>query len=597
MGASLAGFGDWDANGRHDIVMGGLHFAIDDGCPDVPQPYPGGRTKAWISFGPQSCLCATPPCGFCDEPDSDLVRLIEASGAQSRLGHDVCFVGYLYPQAELGQQIAISAPTRTNALPGGGVAAEAGTVYVLFLENKATLEGGTGPFDPEVGIPGVRVTAIRCPIANAWFGLSITSCGNVIGDSTPDLLIGAPDEGDLDTQPGRAFVVDGRRIRELAGSANSAPGVLWVDADNSKPLCVGAYDPQCQGASCCAATTGNSRVIVGTFRSRLGYGVSGLGDLNQDGYNEIALGAPEIFQNCAPDPLPGGTTPPSGMYPTGPGLRGFVQVAGWTNGGLAANSTATTYAKITGRAEDDLPNGPESSFFGRALSGFGAMPASPQGDVVGDDGVPDLLIGAPLADRPNSQGDIKDVGAAYVVSGAMIRDAGALYGGTVAIQTIAAQVKLGVYPEEAFGWSVAGKLNSDYVPEFAIGSRSFEDRNCPTCLPSSVPSCYCSPPANPPVGSVDYDGFKLGRATIFCGSTFSPIVEYVGEQFRERLGYDIAWLGHLYADGGSWSFTELGAGGVGWATYCLDSTTCIPETTACRAEQGRVYVFMHQEAP
>jgi hypothetical protein len=617
MGASIAGFGDWDANGHSDVVMGGLRAGLDEHCP-VPEPYLTGSTKVWISFGPQSCLCPTPPCSPCEESGANLVVLQETQGSQSRFGHDVCFVGDLNPAVHAGHEIAISAPTRDNGPWVGEPNSRDGTVYVLFLHDKTTLLAnlGYGPFDPEsttligppgsqvpVYIPGVSVTAIRGPLENGWFGHSIAACGNVIGDATPDLLVGAPEEGIGDEQVGRAYVIDGRRIRESAGAVGGPPGVMWADMDNSKPLCLGPVDPDpgCQGVGCCATLIGNSRVLAGTAASRMGYAVSGVGDLDLDGYNEFAASAPEIVKLCPPEAS-------VGWFASLPGARGYIAVVGYPGGAWSANATPVHFVKILGRLEDNLPSTQflthsESSFVGRSLSGFGASAAAPQGDILESDGIPDLLIGAPFADKVNGSEVLPEAGSAYIVSGAQILNAVSLYGGVVSIDVIAGVHLRGAIGSESFGWSVAGggRLNNDYVPEFAVGSRSFVDANCPTCLPPSVPPCYCAPPANPPQGAIEYQGALLGRATVFCGATLQRITQYIGEQFRERLGYDIAWLGFLSPDPGApgdpGTYTELGVGGMGWATYCLDPGTCLPTPPTCRAEQGCVSVFLHQESP
>ena len=89
-------------------------------------------------------------------------------------------------------------------------------------------------------------------------GYSVSSAGDVDGDGTSDILVGAPYSDDLDNSAGKAYLI-------LGASLGSTPSMSLADAD------VG---------------------LLGGFRSdRAGESVSGAGDMDGDGWSDILIGA------------------------------------------------------------------------------------------------------------------------------------------------------------------------------------------------------------------------------------------------------------------------------------------------------------------
>ena len=253
------------------------------------------------------------------------------------------------------------------------------------------------------------------------FGGSVSGADDVNGDGVPDLIVGASHRGDNNgSNSGRVRVfsgIDGSVLYTFDGDSlndrffgNSVSGAGDVNGDGTPDLIVGAQ-----------VGNGRARVFSGSDGSQLynfdgdslndGFGgsVSGAGDLNGDGFDDLIVGA--RFSNE---------------------LAGVARVFSGVDGSVLYN------------LEGDFPSG-----LGESVSGAG--------DVNGD-GVPDLIVGAP------SDGNMELVDDGYFFSGSAQVFSG--LDGSVIYNFVGDSIG------DSFGWSVSGlgDINGDGVDDFVVGA-------------------------------------------------------------------------------------------------------------------------------
>lgn len=359
--------------------------------------------------------------------DSRLTTLQSANAehgyAMTRLG-DVNGDGFL--------DFALSLPGES----AGGTAVNRGGVAVYLGSNLNSL----GPIFLEYGT-----------LASERFGTSVSGAGDLNGDGFDDFVVGAPLWDNGATQDvGRAYVYFGK------SSTVPAP---WTLA---------------------AQLTG-----AGQAGSQFGMGVAGIGDVNGDGYADLAVGAPlhddgaarvdagqvriyfggsgttfdttadATMSPAAPDSQYGSAISGGGDF-NGDGRSDFVVGVPRFTAGQNFEGAALLYYGGAGNFDTTADLTFESNVadlnLGRAFAGFG--------DVNGD-GFSDVSIGAPLYDNGQT-----NEGAVFVFHGATTATANAV------VDTILESDVAG----SLFGASLAiGDSNGDGYADLAIGSPNATD--------------------------------------------------------------------------------------------------------------------------
>ena len=254
----VAGAGDVNGDGYDDVLVGGM--GID-----------GRAERAFLYLGTSSGLAAQPSWIATIEQDwAEFAYSLAGAGDVNGDGFD---------------DVVVGAPRYHDGESDRGTA-------LLFHGSPSGLLG-----EPAVSITG-NTQSFR-------FGHSVTGAGDVNGDGYDDLIVGAPNSTASSSGEGYAFVY-------LGGSSGLSPNPAW---------------------------TVRSR----RYNGGLGSAVAGAGDLNADGFDDVIVGAPGID-------------------------RVFAYL-----GGAAGLSTAPAWT-----IED-------TGFFGDCLSGAG--------DVNGD-GYDDVILGA-----------------------------------------------------------------------------------------------------------------------------------------------------------------------------------------------------------
>jgi hypothetical protein len=284
-----------------------------------------------------------------------------------------------------------------------------------------------GPLQDDV--PDV---ALAGQIAGDRFGYAVAGAGDLNGDGFPDLAVGAPGNNGVGSDPGRVYVYfggpgfDSTPDRILSGRAAGDEFGISVDAagdlnaDGRADLVVGADlndDAGSQAGSVYVYFGGPSfdaiadRVFRGTGGQHFGFTVKGTHDVNADGIDDLAVGAPYAFQELGKTYLFWGSATldtdfdrmlSAGLLNAhfGDGLgAGDVNGDGWpdvvvgaSNHNNNAGGAWIFYGGPTGDRNFDL------ALFGAAQGDYFGRSVAAGADLDGD-GAADLVIGAPKLDN------------------------------------------------------------------------------------------------------------------------------------------------------------------------------------------------------
>ncbi|HEV8320446.1 MAG TPA: VCBS repeat-containing protein [Myxococcota bacterium] len=363
---------------------------------------------------------------------------------------------------------------------------DAGRAYVY-------LGGPGGTFDPAPD------GALSGETAGDQFGLSVASAGDVNGDGYDDLVVGARFNDAGGTDAGRAYVylggpggtfepsADSTLTGEAAGDAfgSSVAPAGDVNGDGYDDLAVGAYlnDVAAADAGRAYVYLGNASATFGPVPSgtltgevagdRFGFSVAPAGDVNGDGYDDLVVGA---YFNDA-----GGTS----------AGRAYVYF-----GGPAATFDSVPDGTLTGQAPTDQLG----------------ISVAPAGDV-NRDGYDDVVVGAYLNDAGGT-----DAGRAYVYLGGAGASFDPTPDGTLT----------GAAAGDNFGRSVssAGDVNGDGYDDLTVGA-------------------YLN----------DAGGQDAGRTYLYFGgptAAFDPVPDgtLTGEAAGDRFGYSVASVGGMTGPSG-----------------------------------------------
>lgn len=403
-GQTVSPAGDVNGDGLADILVGTPHYFTGQAN--------AGRAAAF--YGDAGTLQAA--AGWTAEGNKNFTALGQAVNTAGDVNGD----GYA--------DLVIGAPEWDNGQTNEGRA----LVY----------HGGPG------GWSSIANWMMEINQGNAKFGTSVSTAGDVNGDGYADLAVGAPYYDDIGVQnEGRVFVYhgtanglnplpawvgEGNQANALYGYSASTAGD--VNGDGYADLIVGAPDydgPFTDGGAAfvyfgsAAGLSATADLVLHSDAAQADFGtaVSTAGDVNGDGYSDILVGAPAYDM---PDPNWYKNEGAAFAYygsATGPGTA-----HDWVVDGLQANAA-----------------------FGQAVASAG--------DVNGD-GFADVVIGAPLRDNGQT-----DEGMAFVY-----------YGSAAGLSPTAGWSTESNQAGAQLGWSLGapGDLNGDGYSDLALGAPLFD---------------------------------------------------------------------------------------------------------------------------
>ena len=377
------------------------------------------------------------------------------------------------------------------------------------------------------GVSSTATTTLTGGATSDYFGVSVSGVGDVNGDGYDDVIVGAPW---YSSRTGRAYVhvgssaglsstatttLTGGATSDIFGSSLSGAGD--VIADGYDDVIVGAVGYSSStgrayvfaGSSAGVSSTATTTLTGGATSDCFGVSVSGAGDVNGDGYDDVVVGAPY----------------------SGSGTGQAYVYAGSSTGVSSAASASWT-------------GGTNSDYFGWSVSGAG--------DVNGD-GYDDVIVGAPYY--------TSFTGRAYVYAGSS--------GGSA---TIATTILTGGAADEGLGWSVsgAGDVNGDGYDDVIVGApgySSFTGRAY-VYAGSSGGSASIATTVLTGEAAYDYFGRSVSGAGDVNGDGYNDVI-VGGYGYNSSTGRAYVYTGYADTDGD----------GIATALDCDDTDATVGEAS------------------
>ena len=450
-GVAVGTAGDVNGDGYADVTVGAPYYTTGLGFEGRAYVYLGSASglassPAWTADGDQMVSLFGNSLGTAGDVNGDgyadvIVGAYNYTNDQVAEGRTYVYLG---SAVGLASSPAWTAEGDLEGASFGYSVATAGDVngdgYAdvivggIFYNNGETEEGRAYVYlGSASGLASSPAWTAESDQESARFGCSVATAGDVNGDGYADVIVGAPQYDNGQTDEGRATVYYGSAAGPSPIASWTAQGVeYWelfgqsvasagdVNGDGYADVIVGAYG---YGGSIGRALVyhGSPRglssaagwIVVGTGSGQFGVAVAGAGDVNGDGYGDVIVGE-QGYSN--------GQDQEGRAYVYHGSAAGLSSVPAWT-------------------AEGNQ----QYSVFGQSVAAAG--------DVNGD-GYADVIVGAP---------GYGSHGAAF-----------AYYGSPSGLSTIPSWTAESNQLYSSFGRvSTAGDVNGDGYSDVIVGAHRF----------------------------------------------------------------------------------------------------------------------------
>ncbi|MBD2769820.1 FG-GAP repeat protein, partial [Hymenobacter sp. BT664] len=505
LGSSVAG-ADFNGDGYNDLATGAITYAsgqTDEGAVFV---YHGGANG----------LQTTGSAG------GGAVLRLESNTADSQLGYSISGCGDL--NGDGYADLAVGAPLYTNG------EFQEGAIFVYY--------GGANGLQTVLANPAGAALRLESNQLFASIGFSVAGAGDLNGDGYTDLAAGAPFYDNGQTNEGAVFVYYGAATGLQTVPASPAGAALRLESNQEA--------------------------------ARMGYGIAMAGDVNGDGYADLATGAGWYNNGQASEGVVfvyyGRAT---GLQTVPANPAGAALLLESNQQGAQMGNSVAWAGDLNGDGYADLAAG---------AAGYGSTPNGGQGAVFvyygGADGLQTMsanVAGAALrleSNQANTQlgysvagvGDLNGDGYADLVAGANLYDNGqtdegvvfVYYGGASGLQTVPANpagAALRLENNQAgaqFGVSVtgAGDLNGDGYADLAVGAIGYNNGQAgegAVFVYYGGASGLQTVPANPAAAALRLESNQAGAQ---MGSSVAGAGDLNGDGYA-----DLAAGAYLYTNG------------------------------------------------
>ena len=480
--------------GGPDIGCPGRVELVHPGVTETWQTVPGGIEQSWrVGERPPGVgslvldVALTPGTSVTVDPAGTGARLVDPHGRAWRYG------GLAAWDADSRDLEAWLVPTPSGLRV---VVDDGDAVYPIEVDPTTTED--------------TKLVALDNAFVYPWgstnsFGMSVSSAGDVNGDGFDDVIVGAPWDNDLGDAAGAVYVFQGgpdgiqpdvaTKLKASDGAelnffGHDVSDAGDVNGDGFDDVIVGAYGHNANGEYSGAAYLyfGDANGIEpaseieltqsdGASNNAFGFSVSGAGDVNADGYDDVIVGTGWYF----------------GVVPS----AAYVYLGG--SEGIADEIKLTT------------AEGEPQDHYGAEVSGAGDVNA---------DGYDDVVVGAP---------GVNEAGSTYVYLGA---DDGLRMNSELKV------VASDGSGAAAFGLSLgdAGDVNDDGYDDVVVGSIANDDTDSAYLYLGSNSGIDIDTETKlvPPNGNRDTFGASVSGAGDLDGDGYDDVIvggPWVGEAY------------------------------------------------------------------